>query len=336
MEEIAKITKLDLESLEKGKTHHFWFKLLNTKNTTLKQVIIPLKIMRGSKKGPVLGLTAAVHGDELNGMEVIHTLFKKIKPQELKGTILAIPVTNFEAFINRKRKFTGGVDLNHIMPGKINGTEHEKYAYNLVKKLISKMDYLIDLHTARFGHANMLYTKSDMSNKISAKMAKQFNTKVIQNHKPTPTTLRGSAQKLKIPAITVEIGEPLKYQRIIIERCAQGILNFLSEQKMIKEIKYEKFKGVICNDTYRVLAQKSGLQDIIPKIGEKIKKDAIIAIRYDVFGDKMEIIRAKTDGILIGKSIIPLNVKGTKIMHIGVEPKQSLINSSNTTTKNEK
>lgn len=129
---------------------------------------IPILIAKGLEKGPVLGLTSTIHGNELNGILVIQQLFRNIDPLRLKGIIIAIPVVNIWWFLLNQRKFIDGFDLNQIMPGKAKGNQSSVFVYRFIKQVIHKLDYLIDLHTASFGRINSHYVRVNMQHEKPA------------------------------------------------------------------------------------------------------------------------------------------------------------------------
>ena len=141
MSGINTIKEIDINHLPKGEISKYWLDLVEDGMGLPVQV--PLIIARGYEDGPILGLTAAVHGNELNGIPVIQRLFKEIDPSHLKGTIIGVPIVNVPSYLRKKRRFLDGVDLNHIMPGKENGTVSQVYAWRVINKLIKKFDYLL-------------------------------------------------------------------------------------------------------------------------------------------------------------------------------------------------
>ena len=177
-------------------------------------VQVPIIVARGHQDGKVLGLTAAVHGNELNGIPVIQRIFGEIDINELKGVIVGVPVVNVPSLHRKKRRFIDGTDLNHIMPGKANGTVSQVYAHRVVTRIIHQFDYLIDLHTASFGRINSYYIRADMSDLVVNDMARLQNAQIIVHNPPSDGTLRGTANEMNIPAITLEVGNPNTFQKL--------------------------------------------------------------------------------------------------------------------------
>ena len=210
-QEISSIKALNLTKVPKNSIQRFWLELVeDVLGSPLK---IPIIVAKGKKKGKVVGITAAVHGNELNGIPVIQRLFREIDTNQLEGIIVGVPVVNVPSFIRKKRRFVDGTDLNHIMPGKPTGTVSQVYAWRIVNKIIKQLDYLIDLHTASNGRINSYYIRADMSDEVVRKMALLQNAQIIVHNPPNDGTLRGTANAMDIPAITLEVGNPNLFQK---------------------------------------------------------------------------------------------------------------------------
>jgi uncharacterized protein len=318
MKEKKHIKKLNLEKLEKGKLHKLWLDLIT--DPFGGPMSIPLLVGRGSKPGPVLGLTAAVHGNELNGIPVIQRLFKDIENEEVCGTVIGVPVVNVPAFMRKRRRFIDGTDLNHIMPGKKDGTVSQVYAHRFIELLVSKFDYLIDLHTASMGRVNSYYIRADMDDQTTADLANLQNAQIIVHNPPSDGTLRGATEELGIPAITLEVGNPNTFQRGMIRSGITGLHNVLVHLGMVKgEIDIPDNKAILCKKSYWIYTQSGGLLTVFPQVAQWVKKGDRIAIQQDIFGDKIIEYFAPEDGIVIGKSVSPVNQTGGRILHLGIK-----------------
>lgn len=317
IDEVTTISEIDLKEIPKGTLKYFWLKIISDGfgNPTS----IPLLIAKGIKEGPVLGLTAAVHGNELNGIPVIQRLFTEIDVNELSGTIIGVPVVNVPAFMRKKRRFNDGVDLNHIMPGKEDGNVSQIYAFRFVDRLVKHFDYLIDLHTASFGRVNSYYIRADMEQEATKELALLQNADIIVHNPPSDGTLRGAADELGIPAITLEVGNPSIFQRRLIRSGVEGIHNVLCQLKMIEdEIELAEKDTVVCNRSYWMYTDKGGLLTINVNLLDQLKKGQKIATLRNIFGEETQEYFAPEDGIVIGKSVSPVNQSGGRILHIGI------------------
>ena len=315
--DIQQIEEIDISKTPKGEVGYYWLKLISDGFGS--PINVPVMVARGIGDGPVLGVTAAVHGNELNGVSVIQRLFNEIDTKELRGTIVGIPVANIPAFIRKKRRFNDGVDLNHIMPGKEDGNVSQVYAYRFVERVIKHFDFLLDLHTASTVRINSYYIRADMDQPIVKKMALLQNADIIVHNPPSDGTLRGAADDLNIPAITLEVGNPNIYQRRLIRSGVEGVHNVLCHLDMVDDVPVEIDKDtVLCGSSKWVYTDTGGLLTVNVELRQILKKGEKIAELRNVFGTKIKEYYAPEDGIVIGKSISPVNQTGGRILHLGI------------------
>jgi hypothetical protein len=317
IKEVATITQLDLASIPSGTIQYYWLKIISDGMGT--PISIPVMVAKGKEAGPVLGLTAAVHGDELNGIPVIQRLFKDIDVESLVGTIVGVPVVNIPSFIRKKRRFNDGVDLNHIMPGKADGNVSQVYAYRIVNMLVKQFDYLLDLHTASLGRINSYYIRADMRDEVTQNLALIQNAAIIVHNPPSDGTLRGAADELGIPAITLEVGNPNIFQKRLIRSGLIGVHNALAFLKMTSdEVEPPEIPTILCNNSYWIYTDTGGLLTVHPNITDTVKKGELIGTITDIFGQIKQQYFAPEDGIVIGKSTSPVNQSGGRILHLGI------------------
>ncbi len=315
--EIQVIKDLNLDKVPDNCISRYWLELVEDGMGV--PIKIPVIVAKGKEKGKVVGLTAAVHGNELNGIPVIQRLFNEIDIAELKGTIVGIPVLNTPSFLRKKRRFLDGVDLNHIMPGKENGTVSQVYAWRIVNNVIRHFNYLLDLHTASNGRVNSYYIRADMSDEVVRKMALLQNAQIIVHNPPSDGTLRGTADELDIPAITLEVGNPNLFQKGMIRDGLTGIHNLLGHIGITdSEVEEISDETVICKRSYWMYCDQGGLLTVHPKVTEVVEKNQIVATLRNVFGDVLKEYRAPEKGIVIGKSVSPVNQAGGRILHLGI------------------
>lgn len=281
---------------------------------------VPVMVARGKEDFPVLGITAAVHGNELNGIPVIQRLFSEIDPTELKGIIVAIPVVNIPSYIRHKRRFNDGVDLNHIMPGKADGNVSQVYAYRFFEKFVRHMDYLLDLHTASTGRINSYYVRADMKHPITRKLALLQNAQIIVHNPPSDGTLRGAADAIDIPAITLEVGNPNTFQKKMIKSGLIGVHNVLSYLEMIDDpVEKSENPTVVCQRSYWIYTDVGGLLALHVDLMEEVEQGTLLASIRDIFGNMVKQYYAPEAGIVVGKSVSPVNQAGGRILHLGIK-----------------
>lgn len=312
------ITQLDLGTTAPGTIGEYWLHL--SENGIGEPVFLPIMVARGKHDGPVLGLTAAIHGNELNGIPVIQRLFRTIDLNKLHGTIVGALVLNVPGLLKEQRRFNDGTDLNRIAPGKPDGNVSEVYINRIVERILKKFDYLIDLHTASFGRVNSWYIRADMNSDITACMAKLQNPEIILHNKPNDGTFRGAASSLGIHAITLELRDPHVFQFEVIEDALQGINNVIYYLGMLKgEIIVNSDPIVLCQRSYWMHTDEGGILQVLPRVCEQVKKGQLIAEVRSIFGKLCREYHAPEDGIIIGKSVDPINPTGSRIIHLGVK-----------------
>ncbi len=280
---------------------------------------IPVIAVRGTRPGPVFGITAALHGNELNGIPVVHRLVDSINPETLRGTLVAVPVLNIPGLVRHEREFRDSTDLNHIMPGVPDGNESQVYAHRLTSRIVGSFNYLADLHTASFGRINTLYVRADLDEPTTARMAKLQRPAIILHNPPRDHTLRGWASAEGAPAITVEIGDPGVFQPKKVRRTIAGLRALLSQMKMLPRRSQPKPPPppLLCETSRWIYTDRGGLLRVLPELGEQIEEQALIAQQFDIFGDLVREYRAPYAGVIIGKSVDPVSPTGARIVHLG-------------------
>ena len=310
--------ELRISSLEKGEVHRLHVHL--TDNALGVPWRVPLIIMRGAEKGPVVGITAALHGNELNGISTIFKLIEGIDVKKLKGTLVLVPISNVPGYLMNQRSLSDSVDLNRIMPGKPVGSASQLYAHYFITKIVSKFNYLLDLHTASPGRVNSLYIRADIESEETRTLAYLQNPQIIVKKFDEDGTLRSWANDNGIPAITIEIGNPNAFQHTLIDETLDGIFNTLRYFEMIEgeveDLVTEQAK--VCDESYWIYSKRGGIIDVLPKLADEVKVGEIIANVYDVFGQIKEEVRADSSGIVIGKNVNPSCGAGTRVLHLGV------------------
>ncbi|MCO4795665.1 MAG: succinylglutamate desuccinylase/aspartoacylase family protein [Bacteriovoracaceae bacterium] len=310
--------ELNLDEFENGEVHRIHVHL--TDNSLGVPWRIPLVVVKGEEDGPVLGINAALHGDELNGISTIFKLIEEVDPKKLKGTLVLIPISNVPGYLAKQRYFSDAVDLNRIMPGKPEGVTSNLYAHYFTSKIVSKFDYLLDLHTASHGRVNSLYIRADIESEETRSLAYLQNPQIIVKKFDEEGTLRGWANDNNIPAITIEIGNSSAFQHNLIDETLEGILNTMRHYEMIKgEVKdMVTDDAIVCDHSYWIYSKRGGIVDVLPSLADKVKKGQVIANVYDVFGQIKEEVIADKKGVVIGKNVNPNCDAGSRILHLGV------------------
>lgn len=323
--DVSLIQKLDLESLENGKIHRFNLQI--GVNHFSEAISIPVIVIKGKAVTPTLGLTAAIHGNELNGIGIIHRLVEEIEATNLNGSIIAIPGLNPQAIALQQRTHPEGEDLNRIFPGKKTGNEASQLTYEITQKLLPSFTHLIDMHTASFGRENSFYVRATLGDSTMYKMAYAQQADIVLNSAGAPSagakasglTLRAMAMSMGIPSITVEYGNPQVYQKEMISRGLNGLMNTLSVLDMIQqEAVTTDLKTVTCASSYWIYTDTGGYLEIPVELNEQVDKGDIIGKIRDPYGHILKTYLAPESGIVIGKSSNPVNSAGGRIIHLGI------------------
>lgn len=313
----AALDELNVDDLEPNAHHRVVVKL--AEDAMGRPIRVPVLVARGKRPGPVFGLTAALHGNELNGIPVLHRLFEALEPARLRGTVVGVVVANVPGYMMHQREFTDGTDLNHLFPGKPTGNLSELWAHRLLHRVVSRFDYLVDLHTASFGRVNCLYVRADMTRDQTGRMARLVNPEILLHNPPSDRTLRGAADELGIPAITLEIGNPHRFQERYIRRARAGVRRLLGEFGLLPRRKVaENPPPVLCGRSSWIYTDRGGLLRVLPEVTDRVEAGQTIAVQTNVFGDVVREYVAAEAGVVIGRSVDPVGQSGARILHLGI------------------
>jgi len=283
-------------------------------------VKMPLEVIRGKKDGPTLFICSTIHGDEINGIEIVRNLIRHKALKNICGTLIVIPIVNIFGFNDRTRYLPDRRDLNRCFPGLKNGSLTSQLAYKFMQEIVLRSDYGIDLHTGAFHRCNYAQIRADISNKKTFELAKAFGAPVIINSNLRDGSLRAAVNQIDIPMILFEAGEALRFDQASIKIGVEGILNALRSIGMIKGANKKPPKKIfIANSSSWVRSPISGVHVAKVQLGKIVKKGDILGEIANPFGDHKTIIRSHEDGILIGMSNLPLINKGDALFHIACE-----------------
>lgn len=281
-------------------------------------VDVPFIIVRGSRPGPTLGISAAVHGDELNGIRIIHEVLENIEIDELAGALVCAPIVNVPAYKAGERRFLDGSDLNHAFPGKKKGRTSQQYAWRFSRFFLPALDALIDVHTASEGRINSFYVRADLENETVRPIATAMGPEIILHVKGSDSTLRGAARKLGVPAITVEAGNPSTIQESMVTRGADGVRRVMNTLEMLDApTPPPTHDAVVCQSSRWLYTTTGGLLECQFGLLDRLEKSMEIAETRDPYGRVTETYKAPHDGIVIGMAQDPVAVPGTRYVHLG-------------------
>lgn len=279
---------------------------------------MPVQVICGRKAGPVLFVSAAIHGDELNGVEIIRRLLKRKALRSIRGTLLAVPIVNVHGFLNQSRYLPDRRDLNRSFPGSQKGSIAARLADLFVKQVVSEADYGIDLHTGAINRSNLPQIRANLDDAETLEIAQAFGVPVIINSDIRDGSLRACAYDRGMPVLIYEAGEALRFDEISIRAGIRGILNVMRQIGMLPKLKSQKQASpVMARSTSWVRAPSSGIVTAKIKLGNSVRKGQSLASISTPLGDEEDNVIAPFDGIVIGKSKLPLAHEGDALFHLG-------------------
>lgn len=328
---MEKIRQLEIGGVEinPGETREINLKV--SEFFTATPTLVPISIFRGREPGPTIVVTAAVHGDELNGVGIVRKLIYEMNHERLKGTLICVPILNRFGFLTQSRYLPDRRDLNRFFPGKPDGVMAERISYILFNEIVKKCDYGIDLHTAAADRTNTPHIRADMDNPEVARLARAFGEEIILDHKGVPGSLRRAAVEGGVPFILFEAGEPQKFERELINRGYEGVLNVLAELGMIeREIKKPQYQIVIKNTEW-IRAEVGGMLDMRTHPGEILYEGDDIAVITNPFGRELYSQKAPFTGLVLSVTTMPLVSPGIPLCNLakldqGTIPEKNNVN----------
>ncbi len=302
-------------TINQGETREIYLKISESYLASVIQ--IPVMVIRGGHPGPTAFITGAIHGNEINGADIVRRLIFDIDHENLAGTLIAIPVVNIPGFLEQSRYLPYHRDLNRHFPGKPKGNNADRAAYKLFNEVVIKCDFGIDLHTAAEGRANLPHVRGDMSHPRVRKLARAFGAAILVDQPGVTGSLRREATDAGCPTILFEAGETGKFSRKISQIGLQGVLNVLSEMGMLpaSETEPPPFQVIVKKSSW-IRAEKGGILDLNVKPGDLIYKDDSLGSIYNPFGRTVTQIRSPLTGIVIGVTTAPLTIPGTGMIHV--------------------
>ena len=280
---------------------------------------MPVHVINGRRSGPTLFLTAAVHGDELNGIEIIKRVLRLSALKQLRGCVIAVPIVNVFGFINRSRYLPDRRDLNRSFPGREKGSIAARLANLVAQEIVAKADFGIDLHTGAIDRTNLPQIRGDLSDPEVLRLAEAFGAPVIINANLRDGSLRQFAAENKVRLLLYECGEALRFDELSIVAGVRGIGRVMRALDMLPARKRQRItiEPVRTSNTTWVRAPDSGILAVHCRLGERVKRGQLLGTVSDPFGTKDADVLASVSGIVIGRSTSPLAHEGDALFHLG-------------------
>lgn len=280
---------------------------------------IPVTVVNGTRPGPLLFVTAAVHGDELNGIGIVRALLQRLEPGEVAGALVCVPVVNVLGVQFHSRYLPDRRDLNRCFPGSPTGSTASRIAHTLMSEVILRADAGIDLHTAANRRMNVPQVRIALADERSHELGMAFGAPFLIDSSLRPGSLRDAADREGVPVLTFEGGQSLRFEDDVIEVGVTGVLRVMGLLGMIDDPPPPPEIPVVESDeTHWIRADRGGILDLEVGPGDTVEEGQPLWTVTGPFGRERNAQLSPYDGVVIGMTTLPLVNPGDAVMHIGV------------------
>lgn len=279
---------------------------------------VPVFVERAEKDGPVLLLMAGMHGDEINGMEIIRRVIRKKWHKPNAGTIICLPVFNIFGYLNIKRELPDGRDLNRSFPGTKNGSLASQFAYQFMKEIAPKVDVVIDFHTGSAQRSNIAQIRCVLSDMESVELAHVFDPPFIVHSSYISKSVREALNKMGKKILLFEGGKTNSIDEVVVEEGLLGIQRVLNYYGMRSfKLDDNERTPIVISSSKWLRAANAGVLRVTVSNGDAVQKGDILGLICDPFGNEEKKIKAPNNGYIICVNEAPLVNKGDAVFHIG-------------------
>ena len=278
---------------------------------------LPVMVINGKKPGPRLWLSAAIHGDELNGVDIIRRVAKTLKPHRLSGSVIAVPVVNIFGLLEQSRYLPDRRDLNRSFPGSTRGSLASRLASLFMKEVVSQCTHGIDLHTAALHRTNLPQIRANLEDLATYGVARAFGAPVMIHASIRDGSLRQAAAKRNIPTLVYEAGEALRFDEAAINHGVDGIFRVMAYLGMYAPTALSHPLDTLeSRETRWVRASRGGIWHRSANLGDVVKRRQPLGFITDTFGDKPVQVHSPMAGLVIGHGQNPLVNQGDALVHV--------------------
>lgn len=305
------------ESILPGESKTIDMEIAKLHNTA--KLKIPIIVSRSKIEGPVVLFSAGIHGDEINGVEIVRQIIAKKINRPKKGTIICIPIINMFGFINMSRQFPDGRDLNRVFPGSKKGSLAGRFAYHILTEIMPLVDYAVDFHAGGASRFNAPQIRLAPNSPELKQLADVFNAPFTLFSKNIAGSFRNASQKLNVKILLFEGGKSLDINDSVANAGVAGAKRFLSHLNMLDSrhiVEQPEEQTIYIEKSTWIRAKYSGLLHDHNTIGAFVKKGTVLATITDPFGKFEHIVKAPNDGYIINANHSPIIYQGDAIYHI--------------------
>lgn len=277
-------------------------------------------VVHGAKPGPKVCLTAAIHGDELNGIEVIRHLLYSIEPEALAGTVIGIPIVNLQGFRRSSRYLPDRRDLNRYFPGNEYGSSASRIAHSFFNRVIRHCDMLVDLHTGSFHRTNLPQLRANLLLPEVAALAQKMGSIVVVHSEGTQGCLRRASVEAGIPAVTLEAGQPQQLQKSAVNHGIKSVENLLDSLSMLDRRPFWQFKSEpVYYQSRWIRATSGGILFSDVELGDIVKTGELLGVITDPITNARQELLAPFEGRVIGMALNQVMYPGFAAYHLGLQ-----------------
>ena len=282
-------------------------------------VSTPVLVINGDQPGPTLCLTAAVHGDELNGIEMVRRVMHDLSPDEVSGAIIGVPIVNVQGFRRGSRYLPDRRDLNRYFPGNPNGSAAARIAHSFFLNVVAQCDAMIDLHTGSNDRANLPQIRADLRDPDVVTLTHGFGSMVILHSTPAVGTLRNAATRAGIPSVTLEAGGPSQLELNEVRHGVRGIETLLNTLGMIKKKNLWRDPEPVYYRSSWVRADNGGILLADVSLGSTVRKGDLLGTINDPMSNARSELRSPYSGRIIGMARNQVVMPGFAAFHVGIQ-----------------
>ena len=282
-------------------------------------VSTPVLVVNGANPGMTLCMTAAVHGDELNGIEIVRRVVHDVEPDNLTGAIIGVPIVNVQGFRRGSRYLPDRRDLNRFFPGNPNGSAAARIAHSFFVNVLMHCDALIDVHTGSLARANLPQIRADLRDPDVVALTQGFGSMVVLHSAPTPGMLRYAATQAGIPAVTLEAGGPLELELTEVKRGVKGIEILLTRLGMVKKTRLFGDPEPVYYSSSWVRSNNGGILLSNVSLGSTVRKGDLLGTITDPMNNVQVELRSPYSGRVIGMSRNQVVMPGDAAFHVGIQ-----------------
>jgi len=279
---------------------------------------IPVIVAHGRRPGPRLALTAALHGDELNGVEIVRQLMDDLDPEQLAGAVIALPVVNVFGFVTESRYLPDRRDLNRSFPGSANGSLAARLAHLLMTEIFGQVTHAIDLHTGSDHRANLPHIRGDLDNSETMALARAFGASLLVHARIRDGSLRQAAERAGVRCLVYEAGEPHRLNREAVRAGVAGVRRVMRYLEMLPNGTKAVPLPEVARETKWIRARRAGLFRATTELGQRVERGAKLGRIRDAFGEVEAVVQAPASGVVLGLNRNPIVHRGDAVVHLAL------------------